>query len=67
LTAVLPALHPFYRNAGLSLAAVFAAGPATARERTAHVAAFERDWRDAVELEAATTAALDGLMRTPAR
>jgi hypothetical protein len=67
LTAVLPALHPFYRNAGLSLAAVFAAGPATARERTAQVAAFERDWRDAVELEAATTAALDALMRTPAR
>ncbi|HVS52287.1 MAG TPA: hypothetical protein VHD62_08020 [Opitutaceae bacterium] len=61
LNRLLPALHPFYRNAGLSLAAVLAAptssenptGIATAR------ANFARDWRDATELEAATASALD--------
>lgn len=47
------ALHPFYRNAGLSLADVLAG--------RAKLATFEQDWRDATELEAATTAALDAL------
>ena len=53
LNRVVPALHPFYRNAGLSLAEVFA--------RRASAEAFERDWRDATELDAATSAALDAL------
>lgn len=52
-------LHPFYRNAGLSLREAFLARNAPAAKREAAVAAFEQDWRDAVELEAATTAALD--------
>ena len=53
LNRILPSLHPFYRNAGLSLAEALA-GRGTED-------AFERDWRDAVELEAATAAALDAL------
>jgi hypothetical protein len=53
LNRLLPVLHPFYRNAGLSLAEVFA-GRAPAET-------FERDWRDAIELESATSAALDAL------
>ncbi len=53
LNRVLPALHPFYRNAGLSLADALAL--------RAPAEAFERDWRDATELEAATSAALDAL------
>jgi hypothetical protein len=67
LTGLLSALHPFYRNAGLSLAAALAGGRDVDRERPAKVAAFERDWRDAVELETATRAALDALAGTPAR
>lgn len=52
----LPALHAFYRNAGMSLAEVFAgerAGAQTALPR------FETDWRDALELERVTSTALD--------
>lgn len=58
---VLPSLHPFFRNAGLSLAAVFE------RRSTESIASFERDWRDAVELQAATAAALDALENRPRR
>ncbi len=61
LSRVITTLHPFYRNAGLSLAEALAARDAKPAKRDAACAAFEQDWRDAVELEAATTAALDRL------
>lgn len=62
LNRIVPSLHPFYRNAGLSLTLALAArGPAAKREEICR--AFESDWRDARELEAATTAALDQLER----
>lgn len=61
LTKLLPILHPFYRNAGLSLGEAFAARSARAAKRDAACAAFEQDWRDAGEIEAATRAALDAL------
>ena len=54
-------LHPFYRNAGLSLAEAFAARGATAAKRAAACAAFERDWQDAIEIDTATSAALDAI------
>jgi hypothetical protein len=57
---VAPALHPFYRNAGLSLLEVLRA-PGAATE--ARIARFEADWRDATELETATNEALDVLVR----
>lgn len=61
LARLVSALHPFYRNAGLSLAAVFRGRTAPPARRVALVAAFETDWLDATELEAASTAALDAL------
>jgi hypothetical protein len=63
LNRILPALHPFYRNAGLSLAEAFNAGASAESMRRARVAAFERDWSEALELEAATSTALDALER----
>ncbi len=69
LNRVLTALHPFYRNAGLSLAEVLTASGATPERRAAWGATFEQDWRDANELAAASAAALDALeaklTRTP--
>lgn len=59
LNHILPSLHPFYRNAGLSLAEAVAARGVNAQKRAALVAAFESDWRDATELEAASTRLLD--------
>ncbi len=59
LSRLLPALHPFYRNAGLSLAEALGARSGSARAGGALAAAFERDWSEARELEAATRAALD--------
>lgn len=56
---VVPALHPFYRNAGLSLLDVLRARAAT----DARCDAFEQDWRDATELETTTTEALNALRR----
>lgn len=61
LSRAVPTLHPFYRNAGLSLAEAFASRTAASKKREAASAAFAQDWRDAVELETATTAALDAL------
>lgn len=61
LARVIPLLHPFYRNAGLSLAEALAARAAKAPRRDAACEAFAQDWRDAQELEAAATAALDAL------
>ncbi|MES2692890.1 MAG: hypothetical protein V4773_05410, partial [Verrucomicrobiota bacterium] len=63
LARLISTLHPFYRNAGLSLGAAFAAARATPAKREAACAQFEADWQDAVQLEAATTAALDALER----
>ncbi len=56
-------LHPFYRNAGLSLGEALGSRGVSDGARGVLVAAFERDWRDAGELEAATHAALDKLER----
>jgi hypothetical protein len=56
---LIPALHPFYRNAGLSLAEVWSLAPTDVRQVAARCAVFEQDWRDGQELEAATKAALD--------
>ncbi|HUR58679.1 MAG TPA: hypothetical protein VM029_13285 [Opitutaceae bacterium] len=61
LARILPALHPFFRNAGLSLAEVFAARQAGPARRDESVRAFEADWRDALELARASQAALDRL------
>ena len=58
---LIPALHAFYRNAGLALAEALRTGPKKPTRRAALSAAFEQDWRDAVELEGATAAALDAL------
>lgn len=57
LNRIVGALHPFYRNAGLSLAEVLAG--------RGKLATFEQDWRDATELETATHAALDALEQRP--
>ena len=67
LGRLIPVLHPFYRNAGLSLAEVFRAPAAKPERRDGLVAAFAQDWRDATELEAETTAALDALEAKRAR
>jgi hypothetical protein len=61
LAKLIPTLHPFYRNAGLSLGEAFAARGAAPAKRDAASARFEQDWRDAIELEAATRSALDRL------
>jgi hypothetical protein len=61
LSKLIPSLHPFYRNAGLSLSAAFAAPAAKAPKVDAACAAFDQDWRDAVELESASRSALDRL------
>ena len=63
LNHALPALHPFYRNAGLSLAAALAARTESAGKIAVLCGAFEQDWRDAGELAAATAAALDAAER----
>ena len=61
LSKLIPSLHPFYRNAGLSLGEVFAARTARPSSRERACATFEQDWRDAVELETSTRSALDAL------
>ncbi len=63
LNRLLPSLHPFYRNAALSLAEAFSARTAGASAQAARVASFEQDWRDARELEAVASSALDALER----
>jgi hypothetical protein len=63
LNRAIPLLHPFYRNAGLSLADVLAARQVKPAKREALCAAFERDWSEARELDAASAAALTALER----
>lgn len=63
LGRLVPALHPFYINAGLSLAAALEARGRTDFKIDELCAAFDRDWRDATELQTATTDALDALER----
>jgi hypothetical protein len=60
---ILTTLHPFYRNAGLSLSEALAARELSVAKRERASATFEQDWRDAVELETATRRALDELER----
>jgi hypothetical protein len=67
LARILPTLHPFFRNAGLSLAEVLASRSESPAARAERVTTFERDWRDATELEDATTAALDALQAKATR
>lgn len=59
---VVPALHPFYRNAALSLAAALA-WKGTSAEAEALCRRFDQDWADALEIDAATQAALNELER----
>ena len=63
LAKLITTLHPFYRNAGLSLSDAIAARGESAAKRERACATFEQDWRDAVELEAATRRSLDELER----
>ena len=63
LRHLIPALHPFYRNAGLALAEVFGPEGRVAAKAAPLCADFEQDWRDAVEIDEATSAALDALER----
>jgi hypothetical protein len=60
LRRIAPGLHPFYRNAGLSLLDLFTLAPtAPAARRDALLAAYESDRQDALELAAAAMAVLD--------
>ena len=61
LSRMVTLLHPFYRNAGLSLAEVFSSRFAKPAARAAACAVYERDWQDAIDLDAATAAALDAI------
>jgi len=61
VTRLVPTLHPFYRNAGLSLAEVFVSRDRSAAMHAGVCAAFDADWRDATELEEAARTALDRL------
>lgn len=61
LGRLVTALHPFYVNAGLSLAAAFESVEAAPAKRAAACTQFEQDWRDALELETAARTALDAL------
>ena len=61
LSKLIRNLHPFYRNAGLSLGEAFAARNTRPSAREKACAAFEQDWRDAVELETSTRSALEAL------
>jgi hypothetical protein len=63
LNRLLPALHPFYRNAGLALADVFAGAGSSGQRSSELGARFEADWTEAEELRAASTQALDALER----
>lgn len=63
LAKLIPSLHPFFRNAGLSLAEALAARKLPPARRELLCVTFEDDWRAATELSASTAAALDRLER----
>jgi hypothetical protein len=65
LGALTPALHPFYLNAGLSLAEVFRAAGDGPDQAAGRVATFQRDLRDGQVLEDASRSALDALESAP--
>ncbi len=61
LARLAPLLHPFYRNAGLSLAAAFESAGLSPIRRDEACAQFDADWAEAVALETASRGALDAL------
>jgi hypothetical protein len=63
LAKLIPSLHPFFRNAGLSLAEAFAARNAPPARRELLCTTFEDDWHAATELASVTAAALDRMER----
>lgn len=63
LNRLSPALHPFYRNAALSLVEALSSRGVKPDKREALCAAFEQDWRDAGDLEMASATALAALER----
>ncbi len=63
LNRLTPSLHPFYRNAALSLVEALSIRDGKPEQREALCATFEQDWRDAGELEAASATALTALER----
>ncbi len=65
LERLIPALHPFYRNAGLSLAEALRTNQRSAAKIEERCTVFAGDWRDATELEVAARAALDALEARP--
>ena len=63
LQRAIAGLHPFYRNAGLALADCLAPKRRSGDALAAVCAEFDREWRDAVELESTAREALDALAR----
>ena len=61
LQKAMPSLHPFYRNAGLALADCLVNQRRSEDELAGVCAEFDREWRDATELEATVREALDAL------
>ena len=66
LDRLIPVLHPFYRNAGLSLLEIFRLPVWFARLLDELHGNYEEDRRNAEELETASRAALDALERRTA-
>jgi hypothetical protein len=58
---LIPSLHPFFRNAGLSLAELLASRKLPPARRAVLCTTFEDDWQAAIELASVTAAALDRL------
>lgn len=63
LQRLLPALHPFYLNAGLALADCFAL-TLKGQDLEVNVTEFEREWDDALDLETTARVALDQWVAT---
>jgi GNAT superfamily N-acetyltransferase len=64
VSKLITSLHPFYRNAGLSLNEAFAARTLSLAKREKAAAVFAQDWADAMELESTARSALDALEST---
>jgi hypothetical protein len=62
LQRLVPVLHPFYRNAGLALAACLAPAKRESVAWDALVDDFDREWLDATNLERTSREALDALV-----